>query len=292
MATIDEIVVTGDLTLLTPDQRITYYIQVCEAMKIDYRMHPLEYFEQEDNNGRKKLILYALRGATDQLRKNRGIEVKISGPVIMEGVVIYTARAVDKDGHGDESTGVADITNLTGKRKADAFMGAETKAKRRVTLAVVGSGLLDESEVEGMKGQVQAVNPGVGVSTYVPPPAAPEPSSLPATEVFAEAPASTSIICPIPASVEPTPAAVTPPVLQTMDQITARLNTYRRDVLQRGGMVPAKGLGIAAKWSKFLARKIKEKSIVEYSILLKELDEVLAKGGDVGVVAFIDKEIA
>jgi hypothetical protein len=31
---------------------------------------------------------------------------------------------------------------------------------------------------------------------------------------------------------------------------------------------------------------------VEYSILLKELDEVLAKGGDVGVVAFIEKEIA
>src|SRR5208337_1690909 len=79
---------------------------------------------------------------------------------------------------------------------------------------------------------------------------------------------------------------------QTMDQITARLNTYRRDVLQRGGMMPAKGLGIAAKWSKFLARKIKEKSILEYSILLKELDEVLAKGQDKGVVAFIEKEIA
>jgi len=51
-------------------------------------------------------------------------------------------------------------------------------------------------------------------------------------------------------------------------------------------------LGIAAKWEKFRARKVAEKTVEEYAKLLSELDAVLAKSGDVGVVAFIEKEIA
>jgi hypothetical protein len=172
--------------------------------------------------------------------------------------------------------------------------------------------LLDESEIEGMNGAPVEMKSDL-IDSYVPPPPAPVPSSAPATEVFAEYATNAQVEemtrvvkeyatnpnppFEIQAKIETERAAVeysnkpTEPVT-TMDQITARLNTYRRDVLQRGGMRPAKGLGIAAKWEKFRARKIAEKTVEEYAKLLSELDAVLAKSGDVGVVAFIEKEIA
>ena len=52
------------------------------------------------------------------------------------------------DGRTDESTGVVSIGNLKGDFLANACMKAETKAKRRVTLSIVGLGFLDESEAE------------------------------------------------------------------------------------------------------------------------------------------------
>jgi hypothetical protein len=44
-------------------------------------------------------------------------------------------------------TGAADITDLSGKEIANAIMAATTKAKNRVTLALAGLGMLDESEI-------------------------------------------------------------------------------------------------------------------------------------------------
>jgi len=57
-----------------------------------------------------------------------------------------------------EATGAVDIKGLTGKNLANAFMKAETKAKRRVTLSICGLGFLDESEVEDMVPTNNAAN--------------------------------------------------------------------------------------------------------------------------------------
>jgi hypothetical protein len=95
-----------------------------------------------------KLTLYATRDATDQLRKLNRVSITIANRERLEDVYIVTARAITADGRSDESTGVVSIGTLKGDVLANALMKAETKAKRRVTLSIVGLGWLDESELE------------------------------------------------------------------------------------------------------------------------------------------------
>jgi hypothetical protein len=79
-----------------------------------------------------------------------------------------TAQATDKTGRVDESIGAVPVENLKGEAKANAIMKGETKAKRRVTLSICGLGMLDESEVESVKGATP-------VPVELTPPAEPAP---------------------------------------------------------------------------------------------------------------------
>jgi hypothetical protein len=65
------------------------------------------------------------------------------------------------------------IANLKGEARANAFMKAETKAKRRVTLSICGLGILDETEIDSIDGPKGYV---------VDAPAAPVAAIPPATE--------------------------------------------------------------------------------------------------------------
>ena len=66
----------------------------------------------------------------------------------MGEIYIVTARAKDRTGREDESTGAVPLGNLKGDALANALMKAETKSKRRVTLSIAGLGWLDETELE------------------------------------------------------------------------------------------------------------------------------------------------
>lgn len=320
MNTSDSIVVTGDLLLLSEEERKRFYVQVCDSMQINFRTRPLQYFEQIDRNGRRSLILYALRDASNQLRDRHGIDAQVSDERIVGDAVVFTATATNSKGRKDSAVGATSLKGLTGKDYADAIMAAQTKAKRRVTLDISGCGLLDESEVEGMHGSVVPVDTEGMSSSYTPIPAAPAPASAsaPATEVekkdaFTQA-VNESCFSPDPPFKIGDSATVTlegPPTAEqyaaavdalgpdmakdagaTEAQITARLNSYRRDTLSQGGMKPSKGFGIAAKWSKLLAKFAPNKTIEEYLNLLTRLDYALAEHGPAGVVAAIEQEIS
>jgi hypothetical protein len=56
----------------------------------------------------------------------------------------------------DESIGAVPLDGLNGVDRANAMMKAETKAKRRVTLAICGLSVLDETEVETVRGATVA----------------------------------------------------------------------------------------------------------------------------------------
>lgn len=144
---IEAALIQGDLSKLTPEQRVSYYKSVCESVGLNPLTKPFEYITL--NN---KLTLYAKRDATDQLRTLKGVSITIPSREVLGEVYVVTARAKDKDGREDESTGAVCITGLKGESLANAYMKAETKAKRRVTLSVCGLGLLDESEVESIPG--------------------------------------------------------------------------------------------------------------------------------------------
>ena len=106
-----------------------------------------------------KLQLYATKDATDQLRNIHNISIKILSREVQDSIVTVTAQATLRSGSCDESIGAASLTYVAkdgkeyeyrGDAKANVFMKAETKAKRRVTLSIVGLGMLDETEVEDL----------------------------------------------------------------------------------------------------------------------------------------------
>lgn len=143
----EKVVVQGDLSKLTAAERVAYYRSVCESVGLNPLTQPFAYITL---NG--KLTLYALKGATDQIRATRHIAVTIVSRERLDDVYVVTARATLPDGRTDESIGAVSIAGLKGDALANALMKAETKAKRRVTLSAVGLGMLDESETETIRG--------------------------------------------------------------------------------------------------------------------------------------------
>ncbi|MBT9281991.1 MAG: hypothetical protein KM312_04955 [Hydrogenibacillus schlegelii] len=144
---LEKVVVTGDLSKLTPKERLSYYKAVCESVGLNPLTRPFDYIVL---NGR--LTLYARKDATDQLRRIHGISITITSRELLRdaGLYVVTARARTKDGREDESIGAVSIVGLKGDALANALMKAETKAKRRVTLSIAGLGMLDESEIESI----------------------------------------------------------------------------------------------------------------------------------------------
>jgi hypothetical protein len=145
--TLDTVMIKGDLSVLSDRQRVEYYGAVCKSVGLNPLTKPFEYIQL---NG--KLTLYALRAATDQLRNVHKVSINITARENIEGVYVVTAKAKNGDGREDESTGAVNVQGLKGESLANAYMKAETKAKRRVTLSICGLGLLDESEVESIPG--------------------------------------------------------------------------------------------------------------------------------------------
>ena len=178
---IESVVITGDLAALAPDQRVAYYNRVCQSLGLNPLTKPFDYIKL---NG--KLTLYAKRDATDQLRRQYGVSVAIVNRERADGVFSVTAHATLPDGRTDESIGAVPIIypetvqewqnsqrinrphpkagqQLTGEDLANAYMKAETKAKRRVTLSIVGLGWLDETEVGSITdAQPATVNQATG----------------------------------------------------------------------------------------------------------------------------------
>lgn len=144
-ATIEQVLISGDLNRLSAEQRNIYYKSVCDSLGLNPLTRPFDYIVL---NG--KLTLYARKDCTDQLRSLRGISIRIVSRETVEGVTIVTAQATDKVGRIDESTGAVSVANLRGEALANAVMKAETKAKRRVTLSICGLGFTDESEVDSI----------------------------------------------------------------------------------------------------------------------------------------------
>jgi hypothetical protein len=142
-AVVDDVIARGDLSKLTPAQRVVHYHNVCRSLGLNHLTEPFQYITL---NG--KLKLYAKRDAADQLRKLNGISLAVVSQSLADGLMTMRVRATDKTGRTDEDVGVVAVGGLKGEAAANAFMKAMTKAKRRVTLSIAGLGFLDETEVD------------------------------------------------------------------------------------------------------------------------------------------------
>ena len=142
-AILEKVVIGGDLSRLTAQERMLYYTKLCESLDLNPLTKPFDYIPL---NG--KLTLYARRDATDQLRAKKGISVVSTKKEEKDGLYIVEVKASDAAGREDFATGIVTVEGLSGNDLANAMMKAETKAKRRATLSIVGLGMLDETELE------------------------------------------------------------------------------------------------------------------------------------------------
>lgn len=153
---IASLVINGDLSKLSQDEKVRYYKGVCDRVGLDPLAQPFKLLKL---NGKE--VMYCDRSGAQQLNKLHNVSHQITSRELIEAAGVYqvTARASIPNGRYEESIGAVNVTGLKGEQYANAIMKAETKAKRRSTLDLLGLGMLDESEVETIQGaQIEEAN--------------------------------------------------------------------------------------------------------------------------------------
>lgn len=157
----ESVVIKGDLSKLTAQERGQYYMAVCKSVGLNPLTKPFEYITL---NG--KLTLYALRNCTDQLRAIHNISVVDMTEGERGDVCIVTCKVANSEGRTDIAKGAVNLGKLQGEALANAIMKCETKAKRRATLSICGLGLLDETEIEDIPSNVKTLPKKDARGTY------------------------------------------------------------------------------------------------------------------------------
>ena len=153
---LERVVVRGDLSVMSDQDKVRYYRQVCSVVGIPLELRPFEFIKL---NGRE--VLYVLRSCTEYLRDQRGIACTIESRKELPGELFeVVVKVIDRTGRTDFGSGIVSLRGLSGEARANAMMKAETKAKRRATLSISGLGLLDESEVSEHPCRSMVATPG------------------------------------------------------------------------------------------------------------------------------------
>jgi hypothetical protein len=144
---VQSVLIKGDLSKLTPQERVNYYTAVCRSIGLNPLTQPFDYIWLSG-----KLTLYARKDCTDQLRKLHDISVELFDSQFKDGILSVRAKARMGD-RTDEDIGAVSLPDrIQGDIRANLIMKCSTKAKRRVTLSICGLGFLDETEIETIPG--------------------------------------------------------------------------------------------------------------------------------------------
>ena len=156
---LERVLIQGDLSGLSEQERMSFYGNVCKSLGLNPLTLPLAFLKLSG-----RLILYAKKDCTDQLRKLHGVSIVALETSSQDGLFIATAKAHDKHGRSDSDMGFAAVGGLKGENLGNAMLKAVTKAKRRATLSICGLGMLDETEVEDITVKDKAVIEPSGLS--------------------------------------------------------------------------------------------------------------------------------
>ena len=171
-AVMERVLMVGDLSKLSAAERVSYYLTTCESLGLNPATRPFDYITLQG-----KMQLYARRDAADQLRRRDKISITITAREKVDDVYVVTARATTPDDRTDEAIGAVPLAGLRGEALANAFMKAETKSKRRVTLSICGLGFTDESEVDSIPGAQRVSVSDDGEIIDVPSKPTPQPTA-------------------------------------------------------------------------------------------------------------------
>src|SRR5215471_10530825 len=143
-ATAEAVLAAGDLSRLSPQQRVEYVLLVCKSLGLNPYTRPIRFLRLGN-----EIQAYFTRDGTDQLRKIHDISLDILDRVVDGGVYTVRVKATMPSGRTDEDIGAVTLPQQ-GESRANAQMKATTKAKRRVTLSICGLGFISEDELDTM----------------------------------------------------------------------------------------------------------------------------------------------
>src|SRR3712207_418549 len=106
---LERVLVQGDLSGMTLEQRITYFEQVCQSTGLNPLTRPFQFIKVRGQNGEPREILYATRDATDQLRTLHGVSVTKLERDYHDDLYVVTAYVTNRAGRTDVSTGAVGI---------------------------------------------------------------------------------------------------------------------------------------------------------------------------------------
>jgi len=157
-STISALIMKSDLSKLSEAEKVGYYKSVCERVGIDWATKPFDYLVLQG-----KQTLYLNKSGAEQLNRVHNVSMSIMNTEQLGDIFMVTARAVSGERHVD-STGAVAVKGLNGDALANAYMRAETKAKRRATLSLLGLAMLDETEVATIPGAQRIEAPAIEYS--------------------------------------------------------------------------------------------------------------------------------
>lgn len=144
---LESLILHGDLSKLTPLQKVAYVRYRAQAAGLDPDTAPFQILRLQ---GRE--LLYAGKEASNQLASKHGVVCDIKSQVTEHDIRIVTVHARTRDGRETDEIGAVSLKGKSGDDLCNQLMKAVTKAKRRAILSVCGLGMLDETELETIKG--------------------------------------------------------------------------------------------------------------------------------------------
>ena len=150
-AAVARVILNRDLRSLTEIERVQYNFALCRSLGLNPLTNPIDYLINDN-----KMTPYINAVGVAQIRAIHGISTKVLSRQTDKEFYYVTAIATDRSNRTEESTAIVALTDkynkqLTGQRKADKMMSAETRAKRRATLALVGIPWADGGNIQTSK---------------------------------------------------------------------------------------------------------------------------------------------
>jgi hypothetical protein len=147
-----KIVQSGNLAYLSESDRLVYYFSYCRQLGLNPLSRPFDYISEGEGD-KLKISLYPNTIAASQLRDSRNVSTRIvREEILLDGEVysvLVEARIGDRT---EEATGKVGIKldkygkPLSGEAKAKLMKKAESQARRRATLAIVGLDAMGEGD--------------------------------------------------------------------------------------------------------------------------------------------------
>lgn len=146
----DHAIATNDLSKLAPRQRVGLVLALCKSLALNPLSRPFEFLVLDG-----KVTLYATKSATEQLGRLHQISVKRTREANVGDLHVVEVEGRQPNGRTSFATKYVSLRDgrgnpLAGQKLGDAYAKAETGAKRRLILSMVGlAGLPDDDEAGG-----------------------------------------------------------------------------------------------------------------------------------------------